>query len=190
MAVPLCCGRIRSNKELDKLLVPADIDTKTLCKCPPKCIVDGIIDFASQLNRIRNMTTCSAGQYVNQPTQHHCPVCPKWRTTYECKTGRKLILNPREVYNYWNYFMNPRAKFGAIMNLILRQERQKQLDRNLSYLGDGQYVSSNVRFVCTKKCNQSSRCICGSSKGDYKVCSGCSSSHKHKHQKCQKTHYY
>lgn len=186
MKESLCCRKIRCNKDLDRYLIPADLNTKMLCKCPPPCIVEGIIEFAADMNRIHNMSTNSTGLSVNQPTQRFCPVCPKWRTKYECKTGCKLILSPQEVYNYWNYYNSPRAIFGAIMRMVLEKQWNVYVDHNLSYLSDGQYASSNTRFVCTKKCHPYSKKVLNPSHDSVKSCCH----HKKGRCKCVKTNYF
>jgi len=182
-------------KKIDSWIVPAEINTKNLCQCLDPCLVYQLLEFALTINRIKNGSNCPSSTQGIQSTQPsdkiYCPTIIKWKTKFECKTGKKLVLSQHEMVALYDYMNTKNSHFGPIIREVLKQEQEKKFARNKvncpsstqglqsSQQGDLQFCVKvyhpTARRIYTTKCRANNCCHyskkqCGCKSKETKKC--------------------
>ena len=139
------CIAKASIKELDALIMPAN-------KIDPKKI-----DMtASILLRIRGFTLnlWLVHKYKQQSRSFGSRVVP-WKTVFEKKTGKKLLVTEDQLFMLYNYVTTTFSQFGQLIRMINDRSSDKFKAARHYYTGHS-FASSNESFktVCWKYCHQ------------------------------------
>ena len=119
-------------KEIDCGIIPCILNNKTLCKCPPICLSNQLLEFSLKLNRMKNYGNCPSSSQGIQSTQagpgiyNYCPTRVPWKTIHQQKTGKKLVLTPQQMIALYDYLNTKKSKFGPILREVLNQLATKR----------------------------------------------------------------